>query len=118
MTRAELFQMVRVPGDTELDLAIDWVTRTAVLLSGSQRLSTIVPAEIGPLCCALQQAEWELEGAAGAQTFAPVTCDVQGGVIFYAGATFTAVQSQALRRLLSLAETILETGVGSLADQA
>ena len=106
-------QPTRVPGETELYLDLDWPTQSALLLDQRKRvLARLVPSDLRALAQLLQLAEWQLEGVMGEATHWPVT--VGDGLITYHGVSVTAVQSQALRRVLGQAADVLDSGVGSL----
>lgn len=104
---------VRVPGDCELYASIDWQER-GVRFTGpglSEALALVLEDDLEALSQGLREAEWTLEGVAGAWS---ANVDLAAGTISFFDYRLTAIQSQNLRSLLARAQAVLASGVGEL----
>jgi hypothetical protein len=109
--------VIRVVGNAEIYVDVDWPSRTVRVL-GPGKASLLWLTRPVDLRLDLLGAEWRLEGVPGVQDWSRsglVELDLANALIeIGTSVQITAVQSEHLRTLLERAETVLRTGVGDM----
>lgn len=111
--------MIRVPGEAELYVDVDWKTRAVrVYGRGEASLLWLTPSASNLVRVDLVEAEFRLEGVPGVHVWersgAVERLDFDVGLITFVNLQITCVQSEHLRALLQRAEEVLRTGVGDM----